>query len=133
MGYGEARERLDAYRAGRIATLLGERAGLWFTSLWGGIGEMLSTFRSDKENQAIAASYASAPALERVSGDIRLDYVCGLRREVRKQYVSGEDGVYTDVTPFRHGVISATGARMFDNLMGTVVDYAEKRAKGGLQ
>jgi hypothetical protein len=90
---------------------------------------MLATFGSDAENQAIAAKCASAPSLEKPADHIRLDYVCGLRREVRKQYVSEEDGVYTDVTPFRHGVISAQGARMFDLVMNDVVNYAEAQAK----
>lgn len=131
MGYDAARSKLQEYRGARMSTLLGERAGSWFLSLWNGIGDMLSAFGSSDENKDVAAKYAAAETLERIPGHVRLDYVCGLRREVRKQYVSGEDGVYTDVTPFRHGVISANGARIFDDLLDTALKYAEAQAKGG--
>ena len=130
MGYGEARNRLNEYRTDKIAALLGETAGRWFTDLWGDMKSMLAAFSSDGENQEIAAGYASAPSNARAAPNIRLDYVCALRREVRKQYVSGDGDVCTDVTPFRHGVMSAHGAQMFDNLMHSVVEYSERQAKG---
>ena len=132
MGYGEARQKLDEHRSDRIAVLLGETAGRWFADLWGGMASMLASFSSDSENQEIAAGYASSPSAERAAPNLRLDYVCALRREVRKQYVSGEGDVCTDVTPFRHGVMSAHGARMFDDLMNSVVDFSEKQAKGAV-
>jgi hypothetical protein len=46
--------------------------------------------------------------------------------------VSGDGDICTDVTPFRHGVMSAHGAMMFDNLMHSVMDFSEKQAKGAV-
>ena len=112
--------------------LLGETAGKWFTDLWGDVKSMLATFSSDKENQEVAAGYASAPSVAKAAPNLRLDYVCALRREVRKQYISGDNNICTDVTPFRHGVMSAHGAQMFDNLMHSVVEYSERQAKGAV-
>lgn len=132
MGYSEARKRLDEHRGDRIDSLLGASPGRWFTDLWGSVSEMLKSFSSDKENQEIAAGYATDPSTVRAAPHLRLDYVCALRREVRKQYVSGEGDLCTDVTPFRHGVMSAHGARLFDDLMDTVVSYSEKQAKGAV-
>lgn len=132
MGYGEAKYRLDDYRTGRIAALLGETAGRWFTDLWGDVKSMLADFSSDKENQEVAAGYMSDPPTAKVAPNLRLDYVCALRREVRKQYISGDDGICTDVTPFRHGVMSAHGAQLFDHLMHSVAEYSERQAKGAV-
>lgn len=129
MGYKSAMAKMQEYHRGHAAALLGERGGMWFTSMWTALTEMLATFGSEEENKAVAAKYASAPSIEKPADHIRLDYVCCLRREVRKQYVSGEDGVYTDVTPFRHGVTSAQGARLFDLVMDNVVNHAEAQAK----
>lgn len=131
MGYSDARSKMGEYRESRISVLLGESVGSWFTDLWGSIEAMLSSFSSDAENNAVAAGYASAQPVEKAAPNIRLDYVCGLRREVRKQYVSGDGDICTDVTPFRHGVMSAHGAQIFDNLMHSVVEYSERQAKGG--
>lgn len=130
MSYSEAKEKMTTHRAGRIGVLLGEWPGEWFTDLWGSVAEMLKSFSSDKENQEIAGGYATAPSTVRVAPNLRLDYVCALRREVRKQYVSGDGDLCTDVTPFRHGAMSAHGAMLFDDLMDTVVSYSEKQAKG---
>ena len=132
MGYSEAKEKMATHRASRIGVLLGERPGEWFTDLWGSIAEMLKSFSSDRENQEVAAGYATDPSMVRAAPHLRLDYVCALRREVRKQYVSGEGDLCTDVTPFRHGVMSAHGAMLFDNLMDTVVSYSERQAKGAV-
>ena len=132
MGYEEAKSKLNEYRGDRISTLLGESAGKWFMDRWGDVKSMLASFSSDAENQAIAGGYASDPLEARAAPNIRLDYVCALRREVRKQYVSGKDDLCTDVTPFRHGVMSAHGAQMFDNFMDAVVKYSEERAKGAV-
>lgn len=132
MGYGEAKYSLDSYRTDRIAVLLGESLGVWFTDLWSDVGSMLADFSSDKENHEVSAGYASAKPVEKAAPNLRLDYVCGLRREVRKQYVSGDGDICTDVTPFRHGVMSAHGAQMFDHLMHSVVDYSERKAKGAV-
>jgi len=129
MSYGAAREKLGEHRDGRIASLLGESSH-WFLDLWGDVKSMLASFSSDKENQEIAAGYASIPSEAKAAPNIRLDYVCAIRREVRKQYVSGDGDICTDVTPFRHGVMSAHGAQMFDNLMHSVVEYSERQAKG---
>jgi hypothetical protein len=130
MGYGEARGKLHDYRSSRISALLGESAGRWFTDLCASVGDMLASFTSDAENKAVASGYASDPSVAKAGPNIRLDYVCGLRREVRKQYVSGEGDVCTDVTPFRHGVMSAHGAQLFDDLMDAVVDHSERQARG---
>lgn len=128
MSYSAARSVMGKYRDGKLSSLLGESSNTWFTELWGGIGDMLDTFESSSENKDIASSYAEATAAEKTVAHVRLDYVCGLRREVRKQYVSGDDGVYTDVTPFRHGVISTNGARIFDDVLDSIMT---KTADGG--
>lgn len=130
MSYVEARKKIDEHRSDRISSLLGASLGRWFTDLWASVPEMLRSFSSDKENQEIAGGYATAPSTARAAPNLRLDYVCALRREVRKQYVSGDGDLCTDVTPFRHGVMSAHGARLFDDLMDAVVSYSEKQAKG---
>lgn len=132
MGYSEAREKVNEHRGDRIAALLGEAFGRWFTDLWGDVQSMLASFSTDKENQEISAGYASLPSAAKAAPNLRLDYVCALRREIRKQYVSEDGDLCTDVTPFRHGVMSAHGATMFDDLMDTVVTFSEKRAKGSV-
>ena len=119
--YGDVIEAIKGYRDGKIAALLGETAKSWFTSAWGSIREMLEVFKSDDENAAISSLYVSGTAGERMKAHMRHDYVCGLRREVRKQYVSGESGVYTDVTPFRHGVLSTHGAILFDDVLNQII------------
>lgn len=129
MGYKAAYERLYKYRDGHIASLLGETALSWFTSAFGSLAEMLHDFRSDGENREIAGNYATGTDDERTASNIRLDYVCGLRREIRKQYLSGPSGVYTDVTPFRHGVMSAHGGYLFDNALDEVL--TRKKRGGG--
>ena len=131
MSYKAARDGLARHRAVQISSLLGETAGSWFLDAWDGIVAMLSAFSSDAENAAVASKYTTASGVERACDNIRLDYVCALRREVRKQYVSEDSDVCTDVTPFRHGVMSAHGASVFDTLMDTVVRHAEEQAKGG--
>lgn len=131
MSYKNASEGLKSYREAQIAGLLGESLGSWFTSGWDTIKDMLKAFSSDAENSVVAAGYTTEPGLSKAAAHLRLDYVCALRREVRKQYVSGDGDVCTDVTPFRHGVISAHGADIFDGLMETVIKYAEKQATGG--
>lgn len=125
MSYSTARTQLSAYRTKKLAAMLGESASTWFSELWADVKTMLDTFSSSEENQDITAAYAQAPHAEKAAGHIRLDYVCGLRREVRKQYVSGEDGIYTDVTPFRHGVISAHGAQVFDDTLDAVIKKSD--------
>ena len=132
MGYEAAREKLDAHRGDRISVSLGASLGRWFTDLWGDVGGMLATFSSDGENQEIASGYATLPSLARAAPNLRLDYVCALRREVRKQYISGEGDICTDVTPFRHGAMSAHGARLFDGLMDDVAKFSEQQAKGAV-
>lgn len=132
MSYSEARKGIGEHRNGRIAVLLGEKAGCWFTDIWGSVKGMLAAFSSDKENQEIASGYVSSPARAKPGPNLRLDYVCALRREVRKQYISGDGDICTDVTPFRHGVMSAHGALMFDDLMHSVVQYSEQQAKGNV-
>ena len=132
MGYAEARSKIDEHRDDRMDALLGLSFGRWFTSLWGDVPSMLASFSTDEENKALAADYAEASSMARAAPNLRLDYVCTLRREVRKQYISGEGDICTDVTPFRHGVISAHGAQMFDRLMDTVMDYSEQQAKGAV-
>lgn len=132
MGYAEARSKIDEHRDDRMDASLGLSFGRWFTSLWGDVPSMLASFSTDEENKTLAADYAEAPSVARAAPNLRLDYVCALRREVRKQYISGEGDICTDVTPFRHGVISAHGAQMFDRLMDTVMDYSEQQAKGAV-
>lgn len=132
MGYSDARARINEHRSDRVSALLGESAGRWFTDLWGDVRSMLASFSTDDENKEIAAGYASLPSMAKAAPNLRLDYVCALRREVRKQYISEEGDLCTDVTPFRHGVVSAQGARLFDNLMHEVVQYSERRAKGAM-
>lgn len=121
MGYSEAMKAAKAHRDGKIASLLGERAQSWFLSAWDSVASMLNAFGSDEENKAVSGLYTGGAAEERMQAHAKLDYVCGLRREVRKQYVSGADGIYTDVTPFRHGVMSAHGANLFDNMLDQLV------------
>lgn len=133
MSYRDAKDGIAKHRSQQIAALLGEAVSKWFTSQWSSIQDMLAAFSSDDENAAIASGYATAPGAERAGAHIRLDYVCAMRREVRKQYVSEDSGICTDVTPFRHGVISAHGAALFDDLMETVVRHAERQAEGGKQ
>lgn len=131
MGYSEARAKIGEHRNARILTLIGG-SGQWFAELWGDVKSMLADFSSDKENQAIASGYASTPSTARVAPNLRLDYVCALRREVRKQYISEAGDLCTDVTPFRHGILSAHGASIFDDLMNTVMEYSEQQAKGAV-
>lgn len=126
MGYDAAREKMSSYRAEQVSALLGRSPRTWFAELWGGIAEMLKTFDSSQENRSIVSGYAKGHYSAKAGSNLRLDYVCGLRREVRKQFVSEDDDIYTDVTPFRHGVISAHGASVFDNTMDTVIGYSEK-------
>ena len=129
MGYAAARAKIGQHHDDRISSMLGG-ASTWFMELWGDLKSMLATFSSDSENGEIASSYASAPSMARTAQHLRLDYVCALRREVRKQYVSGNGDFCTDVTPFRHGAMSAHGALLFDDLMYSVMDYSEAQAKG---
>lgn len=128
MSYQAARDGLASHRKKQISSLLGEAGGSWFLDAWSSVADMLKAVSSDAENKSVASKYANASCAERAGGHIRLDYVCALRREVRKQYVSGESDVCTDVTPFRHGVMSAHGANVFDKLMDTVVKHAESVA-----
>ena len=128
MSYQAIRDGLSSHRAGQISGLLGETGGSWFLDKWADLKSMLESVSSDAENAAVVSKYASAPSAERAGCDIRLDYVCGLRREVRKQYVSGDSDICTDVTPFRHGIMSAHGAEVFDKLMDTVIRHAESIA-----
>ena len=125
--YGDARRAVKGHRGGKIAALLGETAQSWFTSAWGSIREMLGAFKSDDENAAISGLYVSGTVAERMKAHMRHDYVCGIRREVRKQYVSGESDVYTDVTPFRHGVLSAHGAILFDDVLNQIIGGEGKK------
>ena len=125
MGYAEAMKAARAHREGKIASLLGERAQSWFLSAWDSVASMLKAFGSDAENKAVSELYVGGTAETRMQAHAKLDYVCGLRREIRKQYVSGEDGIYTDVTPFRHGVLSAHGANLFDNALDQLVTRKE--------
>ena len=125
MGYSEAMQAAKAYREGKIASLLCEQTQSWFLSAWDSIASMLKAFGSDKENKDVSKLYVGGTADTRMKAHARLDYVCGLRREVRKQYVSGGDGIYTDVTPFRHGVLSAHGANLFDNALDQLVTREE--------
>ena len=133
MSYRDAKSSLAEHRGRQIASMLGESACRWFTSQWHSIHDMLTAFSSDAENAAVAAGYAKEDQDERAGAHIRLDYVCAMRREVRKQYVSEDFDICTDVTPFRHGVISAHAATLFDDLMEAVVKHAERQAKGGGQ
>lgn len=126
MGYSAANEALYAYRVNRVGELMGESGSSWFASMWGSIKAMLSTFSSDEENQEIAGKYTTATSDEKIPAHVKLDYVCAIRRDVRKQYVSGEDGLYTDVTPFRYGISSAHMARLFDSAMDQVIDRKAK-------
>ncbi len=127
MGYGEARERLSEYRRAHEDALIGTKRPKWFASLFGGVQNMLQTFRSDSENGKVASTYATGRAAEREAAHMKLDYVCAMRRDVRRQYASGADGVYTDVTPFRHGAFSAHGADLFDGLMDKVLTQGERK------
>lgn len=129
MGYNEARSRLESYRTEHIGGLINEQPVPWFLSAFNGIREMLSVFSSDGENREIMGNYAAGTDSERTASNIRLSYVCGMRREVRKQYVSGEDGIYTDVTPFRHGIRSAHGGSLFDSALDQVITH--NRQRGG--
>lgn len=125
MSYQAARDSMDSGRKGQMASLLGEVGGSWFLDRWDSVASMLKSVSSESENAAVVAKYASASSAERAGCELRLDYVCALRRELRKQYVSEDSGVCTDVTPFRHGAVSSHGARVFDGLMDTVIRYAE--------
>ena len=128
MSFRDAKSKMEDYRAQQIKAMLGESGGAWFTSQWDSIGDILRTLSTDAENKAIASKYATAPDSSRVADHIRLDYVCALRRDIRKQYVSGDDDICTDVTAFRHGVTSAHGARIFDSMLGAVIEHAERQA-----
>lgn len=128
MSYQAAKSAMEGHRDDQISSLLGDSPGTWFTKRWRSVGDMLGAFSSDPENAVVAANYASGPAAARAASHVRLDYVCALRREVRKQYVSWDGDVCTDVTPFRHGVMSAHGAALFDGLMDTVITHAEALA-----
>lgn len=128
MSYGVARDALEAYRIRRIGSLLGEDSTDWFLSAWGSVKQMLAAFGSDEENKEVSETYATATHDEKVPPNMKLAYVCALRRDVRKQYASGDDGIYTDVTPFRHAVISAHGARLFDSALDGVL---KRKGAGG--
>ena len=132
MSYDAARAGLAKYRSRQISALMGESGGAWFAETWDGVADMLQALSSDKENAAVITKYATAAGPSRAADHLRLAYVCGLRREVRKQYVSGDADVATDVTPFRHGVMSAHGAGIFDGVMDDVVRHAERQADGGV-
>lgn len=131
MSFKAAQTSLSDYRRKQISTMLGEEPGTWFTAQWDDVDSMLRTFSTDEENSSIAGKYAKEAGPSRVADHIRLDYVCALRRDVRKQYVSEDSGICTDVTPFRHGIISAHGAAIFDDLLNTVIEHAERQAEGG--
>lgn len=126
MGYEQAAAQLKGYRSTHRRVLLGQEKGWWFTTPFSSVKDLFGLFESEEENAEIAARYASGTVNERIPGHLKLDYVCGMRREVRKQYASGEDGVYTDVTPFRHGIISAFGAEIFDNAFDQVLNRKAK-------
>lgn len=126
MSYAAAKAKLKEYRDRQVESLRGKKTPSWFLSLWGDVASMLETFASDEENKAVAADYATGTVGVRAAEHLKLDYVCALRREIRKQFVSGEDTLGTDVTPFRLGVISANGARLFDSALDDVLKHAEK-------
>lgn len=121
MSYPAAQEALARYRDAHIGALFGDETPRWFTSEWGGVESMAEAFSSDAENQAVSASYADGTYAEKIPAHMKLNYVCALRREIRKQYLSGDEGVYTDVTPFRHGITSAHGAAIFDDALKQVL------------
>jgi len=133
MSYHAAMDGLQAHRDKQISSMLGESMVSWFTDEYDSVKDMLDALSSDGENAAIASKYTTAAASERAADNLRLDYVCALRREVRKQYVSGDGDVCTDVTPFRHGIISAHGSKIFDQLLSVVVTQhsVDIQATGG--
>lgn len=122
MGYEQADARINGYRAMRRGVLRGKERGGWFTDMFQSIAEMLSVFGSDAENGEIEAKYATGSSGDRIPGHLKLDYVCGMRREVRRQYVSEEDGICTDITPFRRGITSHVGASLFDSAFNLVIN-----------
>ena len=122
MGFAAAMSAIGAYRSKRVGALLGEYAPSWFLSAWGSVADMLKAFTSESENKDIQGLYASGKAEDRRAAHIKHDYVCGMRREVRKQYVSGETGIVTDVTPFGRGVVTLNGADMFDSLLHQILE-----------
>ena len=127
MGYGEVRSRLSEYRKAHEDALIGTERPKWFASLFGTVQAMLAAFSSDSENVKVSSTYATGKAAEREAAHMKLDYVCAMRRDARRQYASGRDGIYTDVTPFRHGAFSAHGADLFDGLMDKVLTQGGKQ------
>lgn len=123
MSYQKAHEHMHAYHVQHTKGLTKcELHDSWFTSVWDMISDMLKPFDTDDENKAISGSYRSGVShKKRTKLHFKHDYVCGLRREVRKQYVSGDDDVYTDITPFRYGVTSANGAKLFSSVMDQII------------
>lgn len=127
MGYDSARSALSEYRRAQQGGLVGDARPMWFPSQFGGVKAMAAAFDSSAENGQVAAGYATGTATERIPAHLRLDYVCALRRDVRRQYVSGDDGIYTDVTPFRHGALSSHGAGLFAAAMDDVLAKGRDR------
>ena len=126
MAFSAALSRLNDYRKNHAKALVGTKRMSWFTSDSSDIKSLLEDFKSDDENSEISGKYRTGKMVERIPGHIKLNYVCGMRREIRKQFVSGEGDICTDVTPFRHGVISAVGAHMFDNALEQILDKGGK-------
>ncbi len=121
MGYDAARNALSDYRSAQQGGFIGDMRPKWFPSQFGGVKAMLAAFDSSDENGLVASEYATGTTSDRIPAHMRLDYVCALRRDVRRQYASGDDGIYTDVTPFRHGAMSSHGARLFADAMDDVL------------
>lgn len=121
MGYGEARKAMDDYRIGRIRSLETGGALKWFLSAWGSADEAESAFDTKSENAKVASSYVSGTYEGRVPLHAKLDYVCRLRREVRKQYFGSGSELCTDVTPFRLSIPKTNGAALFDEAFDAVM------------
>lgn len=125
MSYSDAHSALEAYRRDHIGGSLGDKPARWFSSAFSSTKEMLDKFSSDEENRKVAETYADKEFDARIPANLKLDYVISLRREVRKQYVSGDSDMYTDVTPFRHGAMSAHGASIFDKDLNMLLEDAK--------
>lgn len=116
MGYGKTMEALQGYRADHGDALLGLRRHEWFPERWDSLGKMLDDLRSDDENAEISRTYKDGEYAEIVRANLELDYVCGMRRDIRRQYISDEADPKTDVVPFRYAITTMDTAMMFDKL-----------------
>lgn len=128
MGYDAIHDKLSEHLGDQAKRIREGRPRTWFTDSFGSLSELLQACDSASENSAVTAGYKTDPYPKRVKDSLKLDYVCALRREIRRQYISGQGDPFTDVTPLRYNHLSMNQAMLFDNLLKEMIDDIKDNA-----